>query len=109
MPRRKTIYTWEYPYHLVSRSNNQAWFSIPIDQCWEIFCDKLNHISDVYDFKIHSFVLMSNHTHLIGTPSEEHYLGEVMNWLQSSVARTINRVSGQINHVFGGPYKPSLI
>jgi len=32
-----------------------------------------------------------------------------MNYLQRSVSKTINKATGRTNHVFGGPYKGSLI
>jgi REP element-mobilizing transposase RayT len=109
MPRKPIIYTHEFPYHLSARCNNGNCFSLPKDEVWEIYCAKLLHISDNYGFQVHAFTLMTNHSHLIATPSEEHYLGEAMNVLQTSVAREINRKSGQSDHVFGGPYSPSLI
>jgi putative transposase len=53
--------------------------------------------------------MMTNHSHLIGTPDQDFPLGVVMEWLQTSVARTLNRVSGHTDHIFGGPYKGILI
>lgn len=58
---------------------------------------------------LHAFVLMSNHYHMMVTANENHPLGEVMCELQKSVSRRINKKSERINHVFGGPYKASLI
>ncbi len=109
MPRKPTIYTHLYPYHIRARSNNREWFSVTPKICWEIFNEKLIHITNVYKFQIHAFLLMANHYHLLGSADEEHSLGKVMNWFQTSVAKSINAISGRINHVFGGGYKSTLI
>ncbi len=51
---------------------------------------------------------MSNHFHLLLTSPEEE-IGTVMRELLSSVTRTVNLESGRTGHLFGGPYKASLI
>ncbi|WP_410468746.1 transposase [Bdellovibrio bacteriovorus] len=109
MPRKPLLYTDEAPYHITARSNNQDWFYLPARDCWHLFRRGLNHIHNEFGFEIHAFVLMSNHYHLIGQCSKEHDLGEVMGWLQKFISKQINRRTGRINHVFGGPYKASLI
>ncbi len=109
MPRKPVIYTHLFPYHISARSNNQEWFSAPQEICWGIFVDKLSHIVSTYQFKVHAFVLMSNHYHLIGSVGEKHSLGYVMDWFQTNVSKAINKHSGRINRVFGAPYKPTMI
>ncbi len=109
MPRKPLIYTHEFPYHITARSNNREWFSLTADQCWEVFAENLTKISVRFNFLIHSFVLMNNHYHLIGTCSEKHSLATVMNWFQSAITREINQRAHRINHVFGGRYKACII
>ena len=109
MPRKKLIYTHLYPYHIVGRSNNRENFYVDKDICWGIFLSKLMHLSKEFGFKTHAFLLMDNHYHLLGSASSRHELGEVMCWFHTSVSRTINSKAGRINHVFGGPYRPTLI
>jgi len=109
MPRKKLNYTHEFPYHVFARSNNREWFYLPKGQVWEIFKNKLKHIVIKYEVLLHSFVLMDNHYHLLITTSSKATLGEVMCDFQKSVSRRINSITGRINHVFGGPYKASLI
>ena len=109
MSRRKTLHSYEYPYHITARSNNKEWFYLDKSLCWSIFCEKLNLASEMFQFQILAFVLMSNHYHLILKIIPEHKLGSIMNWLQTSISREINKKAGRINHIFGGPYKSSLI
>lgn len=51
---------------------------------------------------------MSNHIHMIAwTPNEN--LDQAMHYLFREISKTINKKSDRINHLFGGPYKWSLI
>lgn len=108
MPRAHLIKTSELPYHVHARTNNKDWFKIPMADCWKIFEHELANVSRMYKAKIILFVLMSNHFHMIiQTPLEN--INEIMNYLLREVAKGINKRSLRINHVFGGPYKWSLI
>lgn len=109
MAKRKTKHSYKYPYHITARANNKDWFYLGINQCWQVFCEKLNLANEKFGLQIIAFVLMSNHYHLIAKIIPDHKLGSIMNWFQTSISRTINKKAGRINHVFGGPYKSSLI
>lgn len=69
----------------------------------------LNDIDKNYGFKTHAFVLMNNHYHLVGSASEDYTLGEIMCRFQTNTSKAIGHYAGRINHVYGGPYKASLI
>ncbi|MCB0407312.1 MAG: transposase [Bdellovibrionales bacterium] len=109
MPRKSIIYTHLYPYHVYARSNNREWFYLPKEIVWNIFVKHLTEASLRFRCEIISFMLMDNHYHLIIFTHEEFLLGVVMQYLQMSVSRSINRLTNRTNHVFGGPYKASLI
>ncbi len=109
MPRPKTIISSDFPYHIIARSNNKAAFPISLNKCWNIFYKALNQITNEFNFRVHSFVLMNNHYHLIGSTDQTHPLPKIMQWLQLYVTKEINKSSKRINHIFGGPYKASLI
>ena len=108
MPRKNLIRTGVFPYHVCARSNNREWFYAPLAKVWETFEEYLCKIQDVHGVDIHAFVLMSNHFHLlISTPQSN--LDSAMLYLMREVCRSINRSSNRINHLFGGPYKWSVI
>lgn len=109
MPRKKLIYTSEFPYHIVARSNNREWFKGQLREVWEIFKDELLQLNQAYSFNVHAFVLMSNHYHLVASCSPDFDLGYIMRVLQTRTSNRINGLSGRINHVYGGRYKGSLI
>jgi putative transposase len=108
MPRKPLFRTKKLPYHVWARSNNKEWFNLPIEDVWKTFCWRLKEAQEKYFFEIHNFVLMSNHFHLIiSTP--EGNLDKIMHWLLTECSKEINYKSQRINHVFGGPYKWSVI
>lgn len=108
MPRKKIIKIHNCPYHIWGRSNNKEWFSVDPTTCWNIFNDFLNYVSWCYGLKIHAFVLMNNHYHLLASTTSDD-LSLVMNRLHTEISRAINDKSERINHVFGGRYGCSLI
>ncbi|WP_413582915.1 transposase [Bdellovibrio sp. HCB288] len=109
MARKKVLYTHELPYHVMARSNNKEWFYLPIKECWYIFQDAIKKTQQKYGLNIYAFVLMDNHYHMLVQCSDKFTLGETMNYLQKTVSKAINKKAGRINHVFGGPYKPTLV
>ncbi|MNJ93290.1 Transposase IS200 like protein [compost metagenome] len=108
MPRKKFIRSSECHYHVNARCINKEWFAIPLDEVWGIFSDYLCFISHAFGVRIHSFVLMSNHFHLlISTPNAN--LDDAMEYLLREVSRHIGLKSNRINQVFGGPYHWTII
>jgi REP element-mobilizing transposase RayT len=109
MPRKRLIYTHEFPYHIVARSNNRDWFKVELAEVWEVFKEEFIELNQSYGFTGHGFVLMSNHYHLIASCSQDYDLGYIMRILQTRTSNRLNGLSGRINHVYGGRYKGSLI
>lgn len=109
MPRKKIIYSSDFPYHVFARANNKEWFYLPKREVWDIFIYEANRIFTSYRTLVHAFVLMDNHYHLMLSTHPDFDLGIVMRDFQKSVSRSINKSADRINHVFGGPYKGSRI
>jgi len=108
MVRKKLIHTNEFPYHITARSNNKEFFYLPTRIVWEICCEQLRLAGELYNIKVYQFVLMSNHYHLlVRTPDLN--IDKFMHYFQRSVAREINLRANRINHVFGGPYRWSVV
>lgn len=109
MGRKPLVYTEEYPYHIMARSNNKEWFCIDLPTLWGLFSVELKRVCKEYGLLCHAFVLMNNHYHMLASTSGRYDIGEIMCVLQTSVSRKVNSLSGRNNHVFGGRYKASLI
>lgn len=109
MARKKMIYTNEFPYHIVSRTNNKDPFPLEIEKMWEIYRYALRKVSKTHHFHVHAFVLMDNHYHLVGSTHKDYDLSKVMHAFQLCVSKIVNEETGRINHLFGSRYKACLI
>lgn len=107
MPRKQRI---EFPgavYHVISRGNYRK----------ELFLSENTGLAferAIFEavarcgWKLHAYVIMSNHYHLaLETP--EPNLVDGMKWLQSTFATRFNRLRKESGHVFQGRYKSILI
>jgi putative transposase len=108
MPRKKIIRQNEFPYHVVCRSNNRDWFQIPMENVWEIVNIGLEYSNKKVEVKIHAFVLMNNHFHMIlTTPSSN--IDKFMQIFNRFLSLKFATASNRINRKFGGPYSWTII
>ena len=108
MPRKPLIRSEHLPYHVTSRSHNKEAFALPIENVWSLALKSFSEAYGLHPVEIVSFVLMSNHYHLLlYTPKGN--LDLFMYEFNKRLAQSIQRESKNINQVFGGRYKWSLI
>ncbi|MBK9294916.1 MAG: transposase [Oligoflexia bacterium] len=108
MARARRVLTGFHPYHVTARCINKDWFRLPLELVWKILSERLYFANHAFYTKIHSFVLMNNHFHLLITTPKSN-LNHFMQYLMSEVSREITYYSGRINQTFGGPYYSSVI
>ncbi|MGE0633567.1 MAG: transposase [Pseudobdellovibrionaceae bacterium] len=97
-----------HPSFIGARCINKEWFKVPIYEVWDIFCDHLYWVGHAYEIKIHAFVLMNNHFHLlVSTPNGN--LSQAMQYLMRESSLDITKHAGRINQTYGAPYFSSLI
>ncbi|MGZ3773507.1 MAG: transposase [Pseudobdellovibrionaceae bacterium] len=101
MPRAKAILQSEFPYNISARCINKEWFQIPMDRVWKIFCEELTRTSEKHQLQIHSFVLMSNHFHLIASTPEAN-VSQCMHQFMVRSSRRLTRDGNRINESFAG-------
>lgn len=108
MPRINRILQSTYPYHVSLRSINKIHFELSLDIFWNYICDLLLFCTYAFKIEIHSFVLMSNHYHMIlRTPDSN--LNKFMNYFNRELSREISFRTGRINQKFGGRYHATII
>lgn len=95
------------PYHITARCINKEWFCHP-DIAWDIFSEQLWFISNAYNLKVHNFVMMPNHFHLIAS-SPDANLSAAMQWFMSQTSRSLTRASNRINETYGERFHRSHI
>lgn len=108
MPRKIVPISSEFPYSINARCINKEWFSIPLDEIWEVMENYLYFLHIAYNFKIKSFVLMSNHFHLI-TQAPLGNLSEGMNYFMRETSRVIGKRASRINQIYGARFFRSMI
>ncbi len=85
-------------YHVINRGNyRKNLFST--HKTAEAFTKALFEACDRYMWRLHAYVVMSNHYHLcLETPKAN--LVDGMHWLQFSFANRFSKFSGERDHVF---------
>jgi REP element-mobilizing transposase RayT len=91
----------EFPYHITARTCNRVPFPIPLEQVWQIFEEELWLCGLKYGLRVHCFVLMPNHFHLIASLTSEP-IGRILQDLIRDTAIRINEIAFRINHLWGG-------
>lgn len=106
--RKKLIRTSEFPYHVTTRTNNKEWFYAPLEKVWEYSVELLNEGCERFNIQIHSYVLMSNHYHLLVSTPEEN-IDKFMQFFNQKLGRKICYYADRINRTFGRPYHWSIV
>ena len=108
MPRFNRQLQAEFPYHVTLRTLNKVSFPVETHLLWEFACDQLLFCTYAFQVEIHSFVLMSNHYHMI-VRTPQCNLDKFLAYFNKELSREICSRSGQINHRFGGRYHSEVI
>ena len=97
-----------YAHHVIQRGNNrQAIFAGAAD-C-QMFLALLEENAVKFGVALHAYVLMSNHFHLLATPSTEEGLPQMMQALGRRYVRHFNDRQGRSGTLWEGRYRSTLI
>jgi putative transposase len=108
MARRNFFRTQEFPYHLTARANNREDFPALARFIWKTFTGELFIQQVLHGLKVHEFVLMPNHFHLLAS-SANRDMNLVMRDFLSSSTRIINHRTRRSGRIFGGPFHWSVV
>ena len=96
------------PQHVIQRGNNR-------EPCFGAENDYRHYLADLHEAadkngcRVHAYVLMTNHVHLIVTPMVEHGVAHLMQDLGRKYVRYFNRQYQRSGTLWEGRYKSSLI
>ena len=97
-----------YPHHVILRGNNrQAIFKDSADM--QRLLDLLQTHAKEQGVKVHAYVLMSNHLHLLLTPLQNDSLPKMMQAVGRSYVLYFNKRHGRSGTLWEGRYRSSLI
>jgi putative transposase len=97
-----------YPHHVIQRGNNrQTIFQDSAD--YVRMLDLLRENASRFGVKVHSYVLMDNHFHLLVTPQAADALPQMMQSVGRSYVRYFNDLYGRSGTLWEGRYKSTVI
>lgn len=107
MPRKPRVEFEGAIYHIMSRGNRGDAIFLNDRDC-EMFMDTLDEACSRTGWRIHAFVLMGNHYHiLLETPEVNLVAG--MKWLQGTYTQRFNARHKLWGHLLQGRYKALLV
>lgn len=108
MARTSRLVVSNQPHHVMQRGNDrQAIFRDAAD--YQAFLEWLREAARQFRVAIHAYVLMSNHLHLLATPSDESGLARMMQWVGRYYVPYFNRKYGRAGTLWQGRFKTSII
>lgn len=97
-----------YPHHVIQRGNNrQAIFASAAD--YQMLLDLLHDNARKFGVALHSYVLMTNHFHLLATPESADALPQMMQAVGRRYVRYFNDSQGRSGTLWEGRYRSTLI
>jgi putative transposase len=108
MPRKPRMYLPGVPAHVVQRGNNRnACFYAEDDYRYYLEC--LRQGLHRYQVRLHAYVLMSNHVHLLMTPEDTAGISRLMQHLGRVYVEYVNRTYRRSGTLWEGRHKASLV
>jgi putative transposase len=108
MARQPRLTVPGYAHHIIQRGNNrQAIFTTSSD--YELLLDLLHEHATTQQVAIHSYVLMSNHFHLLATPETVEGIPRMMQAVGRRYVQTYNLRQQRTGTLWEGRYRSTLI
>ena len=108
MPRKNLIRSERLPYHVTTRTHQQEFFQLHLQEVWEIAQEALKESFQLYRIELISFVLMGNHYHMMLITPDGN-IDYFMYEFNKRFALKLKKKTQQLNQIFGSRYKWSLI
>jgi putative transposase len=108
MPRTRRMYLPGVPSHIIQRGNDRkpCFFE---NENYLFFLNCLESAANRYQVAVHAYVLMTNHIHLLMTPSTEPSISRVMQLVVNRYVQYINKKYGRTGTLWEGRQKASLV
>ena len=104
MPRLRRFFAPGISVHVIQRGNNRVKiFGIRDD--YEHFLELLRSSARRWSVAVHAYVLMTNHFHLLVTPTSEPGLPKMMKSLDGGYVRYYNQRHERVGTLWSGRYR----
>jgi putative transposase len=108
MPRHPRYSLLDVPHHVNQRGNHRQ----PIffaDEDYRLYLTAVHHAAPRYGCAIHASVLMTNHLHVLVTPSRANGMGNLMQSIGRRYVPYINTTYHRTGTLWEGRYRASLV
>jgi putative transposase len=107
MPRRARLTLPDVPMHVIQRGNNrQPCFFVQSD--YHVYLKWLQEYADATACRVHAYVLMTNHVHLLASSVASDGVGALMKALGQRYTQYVNRVYGRSGTLWEGRFRSCL-
>ena len=108
MPRKPRMYLPGVPCHVIQRGNNRdaTFFA---EQDYQFYLECLYGAAKKYHVKVHAYVLMTNHVHLLMTPQLKESISLVMQSIGRRYVQYVNKEYKRTGTLWESRHKASLI
>lgn len=108
MARLPRFFVPGVPLHVIQRGNNrEALFRQITD--YQVYLDCLKEAAQRHECAIHAYVLMTNHVHLLVTPTHEDSLPKTFQSLGRQYVQYFNTTHQRTGTLWEGRYRATLI
>lgn len=107
MPRRARLAIAGIPWHIIQRGNNRSACFFHRDD-YQYYLRTLAAQSRKFECAVHAYVLMTNHIHLLLTPSEKDGASSMMKHLGQRYTQYINRTYRRSGTLWEGRFHSCL-
>jgi putative transposase len=108
MPRMKRLCIPGYPMHIVQRGNNRP-PCFHRDQDYVMYLNSLAEMSTKYEVDVHAFVLMTNHVHILVTPTTSDGASRMMQQVGRKYVQPFNKYNQRSGTLWEGRFHSTLI
>jgi len=108
MARLQRLCPANIPQHIIQRGNNrQPCFTQ--EQDFITYTTYLKECADKFEVKIHAWVFMTNHVHLLCTPKENNGVSKMMQGLGRKYVHYFNKKNARTGTLWEGRFKSCII
>jgi len=107
MPRRARLSIAGIPWHIIQRGNNRS-ACFYTDQDYHRYLATLREEAEKHGCRVHAYVLMTNHVHLLITPERKDSAALLMKHLGQRYVQYINRTYKRSGTLWDGRFRSCL-
>lgn len=97
-----------YPQHVIQRGNNRQQILQEEQDYWFMW-ERIRAAADKFQCRVHAYVLMPNHFHLLLTPESEDGIGKLMQYIGRYYVQYFNARYDRTGTLWEGRYRATLL